>query len=727
MKSIFSEAKEAIRHRKAFVLAFVLLAVVMLVLVFSTGWFMASSQKATETSVYNVSEFYLREISAQTGRQMQNSLDNQIQNLEAAIHALHRESLPDKPALQDYILNMAKLYDFDFYAVVDEDGMAHTADGAFSGLSELEFLSEADFKEPQISINQTLGNENMIMIAAPIDGMEYQGKALSGCVVGINASTISAKISLQNDEDQIFSNVILVDGSYLVKTPHIHLKKNNNVFLALAEQADFPKENSVQQMQEDIQEGRSGIISYYLEGILHYTYYAPAEGTDWYFTTTIHYGTISKNVEAVRATITRNSMIQLFVVLLVVFCVLLIYFWQRRRNEILYFEKMQAEEGSKAKSRFLSNMSHDIRTPMNAILGFTDLALQHEADSDTRRIHEYLMKIRIASRHLLSLINDVLDMSRIESGKMELNIVPCSLPDILYGMEAIVQSQIQEKGQILQMDASHMENGNVCCDKLRLNQVLLNLVGNAIKFTPTGGTITMSVAQKGGVCNGYGSYEFRVKDNGMGMTPEFAKKVFEPFERESTSTVSGIQGTGLGMAITKNIIDLMGGAIRVETALDIGTEFIINVDFKIQDKSSEEGEDVCQKEPQEMDFSGRRILLVEDNELNREIGTEILRQYGFEVEVAEDGCEAVEKIQNAQPGQYHLVLMDVQMPIMDGYTATREIRELDSIYASVPIIAMTANAFEEDKREALECGMNGHISKPVDISVLLRVLADILK
>ncbi len=375
-------------------------------------------------------------------------------------------------------------------------------------------------------------------------------------------------------------------------------------------------------------------------------------------------------------------MIQLSVVLLVVFCVLLIYFWQRRRNEILYFEKMQAEEGSKAKSRFLSNMSHDIRTPMNAILGFTDLALQHEADSDTRRIHEYLMKIRIASRHLLSLINDVLDMSRIESGKMELNIVPCSLPDILYGMEAIVQSQIQEKGQILQMDASHMENGNVCCDKLRLNQVLLNLVGNAIKFTPTGGTITMSVAQKGGVCNGYGSYEFRVKDNGMGMTPEFAKKVFEPFERESTSTVSGIQGTGLGMAITKNIIDLMGGAIRVETALDIGTEFIINVDFKMQDKSSEEGE---------------------------------------------DGCEAVEKIQNAQPGQYHLVLMDVQMPIMDGYTATREIRELDSIYASVPIIAMTANAFEEDKREALECGMNGHISKPVDISVLLRVLADILK
>ena len=237
----------------------------------------------------------------------------------------------------------------------------------------------------------------------------------------------------------------------------------------------------------------------------------------------------------------------------------------------------------------------------------------------------------------------------------------------------------------------------------------------------------MSVAQKGGVCNGYGSYEFRVKDNGMGMTPEFAKKVFEPFERESTSTVSGIQGTGLGMAITKNIIDLIGGAIRVETALDIGTEFIINVDFKIQDKSSEEGEDVCQKEPQEMDFSGRRILLVEDNELNREIGTEILRQYGFEVEVAEDGCEAVEKIQNAQPGQYHLVLMDVQMPIMDGYTATREIRELDSIYASVPIIAMTANAFEEDKREALECGMNGHISKPVDMSVLLRVLADILK
>ncbi len=727
MKPAFQKNGGASRQRKGTALTFILIVVVLVVLVFSTGWFMSSSQRATETSVYNVSEFYLKELSAQTGRQMQISLNNEVQNLEAAIHALKGEDLLDKPALREYLLDMAGLYNFDFYAIVDEDGMVYTADSAFSGLSKLDFLSEADFKEPHISINQDLGAENMVIVAVPIRDMEFQGKPLVGGVVGINASTVSSKVSLKNDEDQIFSNVILKDGSYLVKTPHVHLKDNSNVYEALEKQADFQKGDSAQKMQQDVQAGRSGISSYYLEGILHYTYYAPAEGTDWYLTTTIHYGTVSTNVETVRFTITKNSMIQLAVVLLVVFGVLVIYFWQRRRNEILHLEKMQAEEGSRAKSRFLSNMSHDIRTPMNAIIGFTDLAIQHEFDADTSRIHEYLLKIRIASRHLLSLINDVLDMSRIESGKMQLDIVPCNLPEALEGMRSIVQGQVQEREQSLQMDASNIENENIYCDKLRLNQVLLNLLGNAIKFTPPGGSITVTAVQKGGICNGWGSYEFRVKDNGMGMTQEFAKKVFEPFERERTSTVSGIQGTGLGMAITKNIIDLMGGSIRVETALDIGTEFIINVGFKIQDGSLEECEGQKQGCRQEVDFTGRRGLLVEDNELNREIAMEILQQYGFEVGAAEDGAEAVEIIQNAQPGAYDLVLMDVQMPIMDGYTATREIRKMDSAYASIPIIAMTANAFEEDKRDALECGMDGHISKPVDVPVLLRVLADILK
>ncbi len=374
-------------------------------------------------------------------------------------------------------------------------------------------------------------------------------------------------------------------------------------------------------------------------------------------------------------------------------------------------------------------MSHDIRTPMNAIIGFTDLAIRCEPEGDGGRMHDYLIKIRMASSHLLSLINDVLDMSRIESGKMHLDVSPCNLSDILHGINTIVQGQMQEKRQTLAVEAAGIKNENILCDRLRLNQVLLNLLGNAVKFTPEGGVISVSVSQRDSLREGYGSFEFRVKDTGIGMTPEFARKVFEPFERERTSTVSGIQGTGLGMAITKSIVDLMGGSIRVETALNQGTEFIIHVDFALLESA---GSAQCQsgqnKKAIDLDFRGKKVLLVEDNELNREIATEILQQYGFEIQQAQDGAEAVEIIRNAQPGQYDLILMDVQMPVMDGYTATRHIRGLTgSVYSHIPIIAMTANAFEEDKKAALQSGMDGHIAKPVDIGELTRILCDILK
>ena len=727
MGSIFHKDKGFTRRGKSVVLVSVLIIVVLFALFFSTGWFMSSSQKATEDSVHNVSEFYLEELSAQTGRQMQSTLSHQLQGLQAALHVIQERDLEDKGALESHISNMAQIHAFDYYALVDGEGTVHTKAGAFSRQPRLDFLADANIKEPHISIDQASGEENMVIITVPAGELEFQGKPLAYGVLGINASTISGNLSLQNTEDQIFSNVILRDGSYLVKTPHVHLEENSNVYTALKGQADFQEGYSAEEMQENVESGKSGIISYYLKGILHYTYYAPAEGTDWYLTTTIHYGTVSANVEAVRATLTKNSMIQLAVVLFVVFGVLLVYIWQRRRNDILHLEKLKAEEGSRAKSLFLSNMYHDIRTPMNAIIGFTDLAIQHEYDKDASRIHEYLIKIQTASRHLLNLINDVLDMSRIESGKMHLEEVPCNIPEILSGIQAIVQGQVQEREQTLHIDASQVENEDVCCDKLRLNQVLLNLLGNAIKFTPPGGVITVTASQKGSLRNGCGAYEFRVKDNGIGMAHEFAQKVFEPFERERTSTVSGIQGTGLGMAITKNIIDMMKGTIRVETALDIGTEFIINVDFRVHDGNMET-EGIQEAEQDELDFTGKRILLAEDNELNREIATEILQQYGFEVDGVGDGAEVVERVQNAMPGDYHLILMDVQMPIMDGHAATKEIRsQKGSPYASIPIIAMTANAFEEDKRAALECGMDGHLAKPVDVPTLLRLLSDVLK
>ena len=519
----------------------------------------------------------------------------------------------------------------------------------------------------------------------------------------------------------------------------------------------------------------------------------------------------------------------------------------------------KAESANRAKSTFLSNMSHDIRTPMNAIIGFTTLALSNIDDTD--RVKDYLGKTLASSNHLLSLINDVLDMSRIESGKIHLEEVEVNLSDVLHDLKTIVSGQIYAKQLELYMDAMDVTDEDVYCDKTRLNQILLNLLSNAIKFTPAGGTVSVRVRQLAGKVHGCGQYEFRIKDNGIGMSQEFAKKIFEPFERERTSTVSRIQGTGLGMAITKNIVDMMGGTIEVQTAQGKGTEFTVCVPMRAQteqrpvEKITEleglkalvvdddfntcdsvtkmlvkvgmraewtlsgkeavlrarqalEMSDVyhayiidwrlpdmngievtrqirslhddtpiiiltaydwsdieveakaagvtafCAKPmfmsdlretlmsalgqkpadavqrllpEKNADFKGKHILLVEDNELNREIAQEILREYGFLVDSAENGAVAVEKVSTAAPGSYDLVLMDVQMPIMDGYTATRKIRALDDpARAKLPILAMTANAFDEDRRNALESGMNGFLSKPIVIGDLVQELHKIL-
>ena len=519
----------------------------------------------------------------------------------------------------------------------------------------------------------------------------------------------------------------------------------------------------------------------------------------------------------------------------------------------------KAESANRAKSTFLSNMSHDIRTPMNAIIGFTTLAISNIDDKN--RVKDYLTKTLASSNHLLSLINDVLDMSRIESGKIHLEEVEVNLSDVLHDLKTIVSGQVYAKQLEFYMDAMDVTDEDVYCDKTRLNQILLNLLSNAIKFTPAGGTVSVRVRQLAGKVRGCGQYEFRIKDNGIGMSQEFAQKIFEPFERERTSTVSGIQGTGLGMAITKNIVDMMGGTIEVQTAQGKGTEFtvcvpmraqteqrpvekiteleglkalVVDDDFNTCDsvtkmlvkvgmraewtlsgkeavlraRQSIEMSDVyhayiidwrlpdmngievtrqirslhddtpiiiltaydwsdieveakaagvtafCAKPmfmsdlretlmsalgqkpadavqrllpEKNADFKGKHILLVEDNELNREIAQEILREYGFLVDSAENGAVAVEKVSTAAPGSYDLVLMDVQMPIMDGYTATRKIRALDDpARAKLPILAMTANAFDEDRRNALESGMNGFLSKPIVIDDLVQELHKIL-
>jgi signal transduction histidine kinase/ActR/RegA family two-component response regulator len=422
----------------------------------------------------------------------------------------------------------------------------------------------------------------------------------------------------------------------------------------------------------------------------------------------------------------------ILVVALIVIMVLVCYFisLNRHRKKLLIANReaevarKSAEDANRAKSIFLNNMSHDIRTPMNAIIGFTSLASKHLENRE--QVEDYLEKITTSSNHLLSLINDVLDMSRIESGKVEIELEPCDLFEIIQELNSVIGGQMAEKGIEFVVDTKDVQNEEVFCDKLRLTQVLINLLGNAVKFTNEGGKVSFYIIQKPKKRKGYGIYEFHVKDTGIGMSKEFQQHLFEPFTRERTSTVSGLQGTGLGLSITKKIVDMMGGEIEVFSEVGQGTEIVVQVELKIQNQilmtKQEEVESVSHS------FIGHCILLVEDNELNREIATEILQENGFVVKSAENGEIALEMVRTSKPGDFHVILMDIQMPVMDGYTACREIRKLtDEKLSQIPIIALTANAFSEDEKKAKEAGMDGYVAKPIDVNKLLKELENIIE
>ncbi len=454
-------------------------------------------------------------------------------------------------------------------------------------------------------------------------------------------------------------------------------------------------------------------------------------------------------MEKVRGAQLSGSLVQLIIVIFALLIMFNIFLIQQKREKKLGKEKIRAEESNKAKTIFLSNMSHDIRTPMNAIIGYTNLARKPGASAED--IQGFLEKIDSSSKHLLALINDVLEMSRIESGKMDLEVTPCDLRRLMEDVRDMFATQMASKSIVYTVDCYSLKNPLVLCDKNRVNRVLLNLISNAYKFTKEGGAVSVSLFQKGEAAMGKCEYELRVKDSGIGMSSEFASHVFEAFERERTSTVSGIQGTGLGMAITKSIVDLMGGTISVHTEQGEGSEFVINVHFTVQEESSatecdkvhageaipsakasaEHGADMADGAESEetlrlaTDEHHQRLLLVDDMEVNRELAKMILESHGFEVETAANGKEAVEKVAGVEAGYYNAVLMDIQMPVMNGHEASRAIRALGGEKAKVPIVAMTANAFAEDKRTALEAGMNAHIAKPIDEEQLFSVLAKI--
>ena len=786
--------------------------------------------------------------------------DSQILNTAAAI--LEDTGNININTIQDTMSNITPLMETMMIRVVMPDNTVFDANGSIlQNNGEVSFAREATLGEHVSHRTFSLVNGNTLILRhfVPI----VQNGEIVALLYGV---TILADLPNVINIDNIYNasaDVYIIDmdtGDMIMDTRHEELDNVKN-FIALGTKEGADWDSKI----EELLAGETGYIVYLSETTDEWTYlyYAPAGINRWSIAVTVPEREAFANLFAIQK-------ICYVIAALAALVLILYYLWMRRNafeamdkavEKAVLEEKLQkAEAAEKAKTMFLSNMSHDIRTPMNAIIGFTTLA-QTNIDNQ-ERVQEYLAKIMSSSNHLLSLINDILDMSRIESGRLNIEEKECSISDIFRDMRNIIQNQMQSKQLNFFMDTLDVADEDIYCDKLHLNQVLLNLLSNAIKFTPSGGSVSLTIKQNSEAPAGYGAYEIRVKDTGIGMSEEFAKHVFEPFEREKTSTVSGIQGTGLGMAISKSIIDAMGGTIRVETAQGKGTEFVINLNLRLQTESkkveaihelegiralvvddnfntcdsmtkmltqiglrvewtlrgkeailyakqgvemhdefgafiidwslpdldgveavrqirSVAGEDVpiimitaydwsliedearkagvtafCNKpifiselrdtltaaitkseaistetvlpDPGEA-LKGKRLLLVEDNELNREIAVEILTESGFLVETAEDGTIAVEKVKHSQPGHYDLILMDVQMPIMNGYEATKAIRALeDPGLASIPIVAMTANAFDEDRKTAMESGMNDHVAKPINVVNLMEVLKSLL-
>ena len=795
-------------------------------------------------------------------------LDRDSRILNAAADIISQTNNLDIDATLEIMRSVNPLLDTMNVRVLLPDDRILTADGNILDTSEISHISFAE----EAPLGEHISNRTYNLSTGQPILRHYVPIIQDGETVALlygitDLESLPDSLNVDNIYDAS-AFVYIIDtktGDFLVDTRHDTLG-NISDFSASDPDRKTKGDKTWEEYLDDLVNLDSGYVIYRTPntGGWEYMYYAPIGVNKWSIGVDVPEKVAFASVFAVRN-------VYIFLGVLMAVTVLLYYLWMRRNAKQITEQAVEhatlteklhkAEAADRAKSTFLSNMSHDIRTPMNAIIGFTTLA---QTSLDNReRMQEYLKKILSSSNHLLSLINDILDMSRIESGKLNIEERECSISDIFRDMRNIIQTQMESKQLNFFMDTVDVIDEKIYCDKLHVNQVLLNLLSNAIKFTPAGGTVALTIRQKPRAPKGYGSYEIRVKDTGIGMSPEFAEHIFEPFERERTSTVSGTQGTGLGMAIAKNIIDTMGGTIELNTEQGKGTEFIINLDFRLcaepqkaevvqelqglhalvvddsfttcdsvtkmlrqigmrsdwvlhgkeavlhAKQAYELGDEYhayiidwllpdlsglevvrqirsivgdstpiiivtaydwtafeeearaagvtafCNKPiflselrdilisatgktpsvPQpdpvpdpSVQFKGTRLLLTEDNELNREIAQELLTDNGFIVETAEDGTIAVEKVKNSAPGYYSLILMDIQMPKMNGYDATRAIRALDDPHlAGIPIVAMTANAFEEDRRQALECGMNAHIAKPFNVDDLLEILTTVLK
>ncbi len=815
--------------------------------------------RKSKDTIYEVGEIYMSGMNEQMSRHFESVIKLRFDQVDGIISTVSEEA-SDRDGIYEELIYRAQIRNFDYLALCSDEGYFETLYGeSIQPTNPGPFVDALINGEQRVAVGVDAAGREVVLFGVKANYPLQNGEESIGLIAATPLEYITSFLSLEDKEQMTYYHIIRPDGSFVIQNPNMELKQ---VFALLQEKseqaaADHTLADVVEAFSAALKEHQRYTTTFEIDGEEQQIYVMPLPCSEWFLVGVMPYGILDETINKLsvqRMVITMLACASILILLTLIFC----RYFVMTRLQLQELEKARQEaiEASKAKSKFLANMSHDIRTPMNAIVGMTAIATAHINDKE--QVQTCLRKITLSSKHLLGLINDVLDMSKIESGKLTLTTEQISLKEIVEGIVSIMQPQVKAKKQSFEIHVENILEENVWCDGVRLNQVLLNLLSNATKYTPEGGSIRLSLfEEKSPKGEDYVQIHIVVKDNGIGMSPEFLKRIYDSYSRADGTRIHKTEGAGLGMSITKYIVDAMEGTIDVQSEPDKGTEFHITADFEKADTKEvdmvlpswnmlvvDDDELLCQTatkalksiginaewtlsgekaielviqhhkkrddyqiilldwklpgmngiqvareirrnlgneipillisaydwgefeteareagisgfiskplfkstlfyslrqymggdatqeeiEEKDIDLSGRRILLAEDNELNWEVAKELLSDLGLELDWAEDGQICLEKFRESAKGYYDAILMDIRMPRMTGYEATKEIRKLDHPDALViPIIAMSADAFSDDIQHSLESGMNAHIAKPVDAVELARLLKRYLK
>ena len=846
------------KQTKRFLLASVCCLVTLCVAVFF--WVSVYMNTKSENAISEIGMIYMSEMSRQIQQKFDAVIGLHLSQAEGIVRLIGPDEA-DHQELREKLAQNAEVRGFTYLGLYTKDGRGeHVYGGSVEAVDGNEFQGVLKDEGENVSSGYDQNGDKVLLLTVHAEYPMEDGDRSSFLVVGIPMEELSAALVLEEADSMVYYHIIHKDGTFVIRSGEAY---RDNYFTRMEELFREFAGRTPEEYAQELRDAINANVDYstlaMIEGTHRHLYCSPLPGSEWYLVAVMPYGTLDDAVEHLGEQ-RQNTMLGACSIILAAVMVIFVLYYRMSQQQLRELNRAEqaAVQANRAKSEFLSNMSHDIRTPMNGIVGMTAIAM---ADiEDTARVRDCLAKITLSSRHLLGLINDVLDMSKIESGKLSLNLNQVSLHETMDSIVNIIKPQIESRKQHFDIFIQDIKAEEVYCDSVRLNQVLINLLSNAVKFTPEEGTINVYLGQEDSpLGDHYVRCHFRVRDSGIGMTPEFQKTIFDTFTREKTAQVDRTEGTGLGMAITKCIVDAMGGTIELWSEPGSGSEFHVILDFekavsKIEDmvlppwrmlvvdnnmdlclsavsslkeigidaewatdgrtavdlvekrhqevrdyeivlldwrmpgmdglqtakeirkilgdetpiliisaydwsdiekeaaeagihgfiskplfksnlfvglrrymlnEAADEEQDLKKEETES--FAGKRILLAEDNDLNWEIAEEILSEAGFELERAENGRICVEKFTESEEKYYDVILMDIRMPVMSGYDAAVEIRKLGRSDAGLPIIAMTADAFSEDIERCRQCGMNEHVSKPIDVDRLIQLLRKYLK